>query len=122
MPALTRRRYPERQDYWHVYFGDVHVGTIASRVGQPHDEDPWQWLCGFYPGSDPGEQTTGTAATLSKPVRILRSNGGGFQLDARRPIIKPGGISATGRPGNTACGRAASGFRSPTVNSSSPKL
>jgi hypothetical protein len=34
MPKLTRRRYPERQDCWHIYFGDVHVGTIARRVGQ----------------------------------------------------------------------------------------
>src|SRR5882757_10053439 len=66
MPALTRRRYPERQDCWHVYFGDVHVGTIARRVGQPHDEDPWEWICGFYPGSDPGEQTGGTAATFEQ--------------------------------------------------------
>jgi hypothetical protein len=30
MPALTRRRYPERQDCWRVYYGDVHVGAIAS--------------------------------------------------------------------------------------------
>jgi hypothetical protein len=36
MPALTRRRYPERQDCWHVYFGDVHVGTIARSVGIPN--------------------------------------------------------------------------------------
>jgi hypothetical protein len=32
MPALTRRRYPERQDCWHVYYGDVHAGTIAIRT------------------------------------------------------------------------------------------
>jgi hypothetical protein len=59
MPELTRRRYPERQDCWHVYSGEVLVGTIARRVGQPHDEDPWQWLphppthfpeVGFEPG------------------------------------------------------------------------
>jgi hypothetical protein len=37
MPALTRRRYPERQDCWHVHHGDVHVGTIAIR--HPHDTD-----------------------------------------------------------------------------------
>jgi hypothetical protein len=36
MPALTRRRYPERQDCWHVYYGDVHVGTIARSVGNPN--------------------------------------------------------------------------------------
>ena len=63
---LTRRRYPERQDCWHIYFGDVHVGTIARRDGQPHDQDPWQWLCGFYPDSNPGEQTGGTALTFDQ--------------------------------------------------------
>jgi hypothetical protein len=66
MPALTRRRYPERPDCWHVYYGDVNVGTIARQVGQPHDEYPWQWLCGFYPGSSPGETTNGTAATFDQ--------------------------------------------------------
>jgi hypothetical protein len=66
MLVLTRRRYPERQDCWHIYFGDVQVGTIARRVGQPLDEAPWQWLCGFYPGSDPGEQTGGTAASFNR--------------------------------------------------------
>jgi hypothetical protein len=25
------------------YFGDVRVGTIAERVGNPHDTDPWEW-------------------------------------------------------------------------------
>jgi hypothetical protein len=33
MPALTRRRYPERQDCWHIYFGDDRAGTIAMRAG-----------------------------------------------------------------------------------------
>jgi hypothetical protein len=37
MPELTRRRYPERPDCWHVYYGDVHAGTIAMRVGIPHE-------------------------------------------------------------------------------------
>src|ERR1700682_6243105 len=44
------RRYPERQDCWHVYYLDVHVGTIAIRTGVPHHEDPWGWICGFLPG------------------------------------------------------------------------
>ena len=64
MPALTRRRYPERQDCWHVYYGDVHVGTIARRVGVPFDVDQWGWLCGFYPGCDPGDHTDGPAETF----------------------------------------------------------
>jgi hypothetical protein len=61
MPALTRRRYPERQDCWHVYYGDVHVGTIARRTGCPVDVDQWEWRCGFYPGIEPGGHQDGTA-------------------------------------------------------------
>src|SRR5580700_7340982 len=39
MPALTRRRDVEsRQEYWLIYYGDVHVGTIAVRSGIPHDQ------------------------------------------------------------------------------------
>jgi hypothetical protein len=64
MPTLTRRRYPKRHECWHVYYGDVHVGTIALRTGNPHDTDPWEWCCGFYPGSRPGECRSGTAATF----------------------------------------------------------
>jgi hypothetical protein len=60
MPELTRRPYPERPDCWHVYYGDVQAGTIAARVGNPHDTNPWEWSCGFYPG----EQQAGTAATF----------------------------------------------------------
>jgi hypothetical protein len=42
MPALTRRRNPEAPDErWHVYYGDVRVGTIAIRTGIPPHEDPW---------------------------------------------------------------------------------
>jgi hypothetical protein len=55
MPELTRRRSPDaREECWHVYYGDVHAGTIAIRTGIPHDEDPWGWDCCFYPGSHPG--------------------------------------------------------------------
>jgi hypothetical protein len=61
MPELTRRRYPERQDCWHVYYGDVHVGTIARRTGCPVDVDQWEWRCGFYPGIEPGGHKSGTA-------------------------------------------------------------
>jgi hypothetical protein len=65
MPELTRRRYSERHDCWQIYYGDILAGTIAARVGNPHDTDPWEWGCGFYPGSHPGEHQTGTAATLN---------------------------------------------------------
>jgi hypothetical protein len=66
MPILTRRPNPERHDCWHVYYGDVRVGTIAKRVGIPPDQAPWGWTCGFYPGSHPGECTQGMAGTLDQ--------------------------------------------------------
>ena len=30
MLALTRRHYPERQNCWDVYYGDVHVRMIRA--------------------------------------------------------------------------------------------
>ena len=62
MPALTRRRDPDiSQETWRVYYGDVHAGTIAQCVGNPGAAPKWQWRCGFYPGSRPGECTNGAA-------------------------------------------------------------
>jgi hypothetical protein len=65
MSALTRRR--DRQssrEIWLIYYGDVHVGTIGLRSGNPTTTDPWSWRCGFYPGSEPGECTSGAAASF----------------------------------------------------------
>jgi hypothetical protein len=67
MPQLTRRRSLDAPDEcWHVFYGDVRVGTIALRTGMPPGEDPWCWACGFYPGSHPRECTDGTAATFKR--------------------------------------------------------
>ena len=67
MPELTRRRSTDaREECGHVYYGDVLAGTIAIRSGNPHDEDPWEWRCGFYPGSHPGEHQDGTAASFDE--------------------------------------------------------
>ncbi len=42
MPELIRRRSPDApEECWHVYYGDVRVGTTALRTGMPHHEDPW---------------------------------------------------------------------------------
>ena len=61
------------QQCWHIYYGDVHVGTIAERIGNPHDTDPWEWSCGFYPGSHPGEhQSEQTAATFDARAASCR--------------------------------------------------
>jgi hypothetical protein len=67
MPALTRRREPDRhQECWHVFYGDVHVGSITERAGVPKDVDPWGWSCGFYPAMNRGLRADGIAATFDK--------------------------------------------------------
>ena len=80
MRALTRRLSPDAPDEcWHVYYGDVRVGTIALRTGIPHHEDPWGWACGFYPGSHPRECTDGTAATLIRTGRTITGDTGSWR-------------------------------------------
>jgi hypothetical protein len=61
-PAL---RQPA-QATWHVYYGDVRIGTIGEHAGVPVDVDPWQWSCGFYPGLHPGQHRYGTGATFEE--------------------------------------------------------
>ena len=65
MPALTRRRYPEHPDCWHVCYGDVHVSIIARRTGCPVDVDQWEWKSGFYPGMEPDHHRSDTAADFA---------------------------------------------------------
>jgi len=38
----------------------------ASRDLNPRDTEQWEWRCGFYPGSFPGECQHGTAATFDE--------------------------------------------------------
>jgi len=42
----------------------VCVGVIVERSGAPPSSDQWQWICGFYPGSNPGDERHGTAASF----------------------------------------------------------
>jgi hypothetical protein len=65
---LTRRRSKDNhhRETRHIYFGDVHVGSIGERVGIPVGVDRWGWLCGLYPGFDPGQHRHGTAPTFAE--------------------------------------------------------
>jgi hypothetical protein len=73
MTALTRRRDPEAHaKCWHIYYGDVHVGTIGIRAGVPIDADQWGWRCGFYPGVEPRDYRDGTARTFKAACAAFR--------------------------------------------------
>ncbi|OKO74443.1 hypothetical protein [Bradyrhizobium sp. NAS96.2] len=67
MTELTRRRAsdPHRKG-WNVFYGDVQVGWIDERAGVPTDADQWGWSCGFYPGCDSGQHTSGSAASFEE--------------------------------------------------------
>jgi hypothetical protein len=65
MPTLTRKRVNDRPATWHVHYAGVRVGVIVERSGAPPSSHQWQWCCGFYPGSDPGDDRHGTAASLA---------------------------------------------------------
>lgn len=65
MTALTRRPSADpHREGWDVFYGDVKVGWIGQRAGVPADADQWGWTCGFYPGCDPGQQTSGPATSF----------------------------------------------------------
>jgi hypothetical protein len=82
MPVLSRRRsLDHRQECWLIYYGDIHAGTI-ERVGNPHDTEPWEWRCGFYPGSRPGECTSRTAATFDRPRADFEQACAGISIEA----------------------------------------
>ena len=67
MPQLTRSRDPDaQQETWLIYYGDVRVGVIAERVGNPDSTPGWQWACGFYPGSDLAEHASGIAENFDQ--------------------------------------------------------
>jgi hypothetical protein len=39
------------EEWWEIYYGDIHAETISERTGNPFGTEPWEWRCGFYPGS-----------------------------------------------------------------------
>jgi hypothetical protein len=87
MPSLTRRRSDNpHQVTWHVYYDDVHVGTIGERAGVPVDVDRWKWSCGFYPRLHSGQHKDGTAATFEEARA-------GFEADWRGTQSVASGIN-----------------------------
>ena len=65
MPALTRRCDP---DAALIHYGDVRIGVIAQRIGNPNHTPPWQWACGFYSGSHPRECTQAHNVGCGLPI------------------------------------------------------
>ena|ERR1700704_5229667 len=74
MPELSRRRSRDvHQECWHIFYGDVRVGTITERAGVPHDVDQWGWQCGFYPLTHRGKHAEGVAATFDAARKMFEA-------------------------------------------------
>jgi hypothetical protein len=70
---LTRRRDPEAHaESWQIYYGDVRIGWIGLRAGVPVDVDQWGWSLGFYPGTEPCQQQSGTARSFKSARAAFR--------------------------------------------------
>jgi hypothetical protein len=65
MPQHTRRLASDagQPQQWLIWYDGINVGQIRERHGAPFGSDAWEWFCGFYPGSQPGEQRMGAAGT-----------------------------------------------------------
>src|SRR3977135_618266 len=108
MPELTRRRSPDaRGECWHVYYGDVLAGTIPIRSGNPHDEDPWEWHCGFHPGCHPGEHQNGTAASFEEAGADFEEAWQVFWRNEPRLTFRRGVTGKIGPLENMRCGKPA---------------
>ena len=74
MPELSRRRSRDvHQECWHIFYGDVRVGTITERAGVPHDVGQWGWQCGFYPLTHRGKHAEGVAATFDAARKMFEA-------------------------------------------------
>ena len=93
-----------------IHYGDVRVGTISERVGNPTARLR-KWACRLYPGRHPRECTHGTAASFEKALQPSRRHGRSFSLTALRPTSRNTGIIMPLIGGSTPCGMPLSSFR-----------
>src|SRR6266550_6681351 len=108
MPALTRRRSPDAPDEcWHVYYGDVRVGTIALRTGMPPGEDPGAGPAASMPAPIRENAPTAPRPRSTGPALISRRRGGCSCRTGGRPIFRRGATSGIGRRVSMRCGNEA---------------
>src|SRR5215831_17101026 len=100
-PELTcRRDLDAQQETWLIHYGDVRVGVIAERVGNPDSTPGWQWSCGFYPGSNLAERTSGLAESFDQARRAFEAAWRVFF--ANRPTSRSIAAIVHSMPGNRA--------------------
>ncbi len=59
--------HPDRSKPPEDHRARAETSTINEKtIADFNDTDPWEWSCGFYPGSHPGEHRSNTIATFEE--------------------------------------------------------
>ena len=88
-PHLTRRPDPDRAESWLIDCADIHCGSISRAVGLPGAAQRWAWFCGFYPGSNRGEQPHALPLALNDQAKAV-------MFDFVDPVRPGGDFSSRG--------------------------
>ena len=112
MHTLTRKQINEQPERWQIHYAGVRVGLIQQRSGAPPSSDQWEWHCGFYPGSNTGEQRYGTAATFDEARLRSKRHGETICRNAPKPTSRNGARMRPGTLQNTRIGISAVSERS----------
>jgi hypothetical protein len=99
MPVLTRRNPDARQESWQVYYGDVRVGSIAMRSGNPADT-----ALRLLSGQPSKGMHVRHGRHLQPGARRFRGSLAGLSRRSQRPTSTNIGSTAPGQRGNTRCG------------------
>jgi hypothetical protein len=78
---------------WLIFYGDVHVSQIRKVEGF---SPQWEWRCGFYPGSEPGEYRSGTADQFDQARSYFEAAWRVFWRTAPRLTSRHGATIGTG--------------------------
>jgi hypothetical protein len=99
-----------REECWHVYYGDVHVGTIAIRTGIPFDEDPWAESAVSTRAASRQSYTDGTAATFDHARADFKAAWRVFSAKRTEAITRRTAMLGIGMRENMPCGKPARGY------------
>ena len=104
MTDLTRRRSDNDQhETWHIYFGDVRIGTIGIRAGVPISADQWPGILGFIQAWSPARSARARLQHSTKPAPHSSGHGSRWSRRFARTILKFGGATAISTHGSAAC-------------------
>jgi hypothetical protein len=103
MPALTRRRYPERPNCWPVYYDDVQVGCIAGRPASRSTSTNGAGIAASLRRRIVGTGLTERPGHSTKPGPISNTHGAPTSRGAPMLISRNTAASAPGRLGNMRC-------------------